>query len=473
MQNRLHNFVVVNQGMILPLFSGCNTNEPIFDNPDIGFEDAEFFYEFACRKESLIFHALNYASEGFAPLEGAFTKSTFELFFAELEELNRKAEKILEAIIRLQNSGVLQRPTHTRGILIAVARFFDWINRVGERNRKRIITITSNISANDCSKLYNSLTDSYKNCSNGEADFWQKLQEGELDAFASQIFKHFYNNIDTEFSVQAQAKGLTPQQIVAIEGEKLIETGGSVVIYKDSMVIESGTLSVKNNASSSSIVLAEKKSESNTNYPSIYITTKEALSDSLDMLIHAGEWLVTVINENGNRATEEVEVKLGETTITEVITEDQETDEENDPENFEFRIKVEKFKIATYFEDQRVWMEYSIESDGFEPLKYEDGHYIATVISDLVGSEDFKFKIDFINKKLLMEIQTTKGCIFTFKNIPTTRWDTGKMIFMSSGEDLYDRFSYQIYNNVKSNSIVGMGFENRSRAMIEIRRRSI
>src|SRR5690554_5251514 len=122
----------------ITLFSGCNPNEPGVGNADIGYEgfksDAELFYEFAYRKESLIINALNYTSDGFtkAPFEGTISKTEFSKFFAELEELNKEADKYVAAIQQLESSGVLQRPTQTRGIFSSTKEFFSWVSGSGE-----------------------------------------------------------------------------------------------------------------------------------------------------------------------------------------------------------------------------------------------------------------------------------------------------------------------------------------------------
>lgn len=430
MKNRMLFILVVSLSLILPFFLGCDKDELVIGNPDIGYEgfksDTELFYEFAYRKESLILNALNYTSDEFtkAPFEGDVSKAEFDLFFAELEELNSKADRFKNAISKLESTGVLQKPTQTRGIFSSTKDFFSWISGSGERNRERITTIASNMSSSERSKLYNGLPSTYKNEANGEADFWKKLQEGELDASAGQIYNDFYHNTDTEFSDLAQDKGLTPQQIVVMEGAKGIETGSNVVLDATSTVvpgfdlgtkvikvadnvekmsksnswqeaakegfnasaeileawaekygvtaINGGdvviairnkvdetvfkendkketkgkvTIKEKNKEKSTSIVIVETKGggTSNDGSPSIYTTTKNGVSDGVDMLIKAGKWLVTIINENGNRGTVEIEVKGGKTTITEVITEEPEDEnkEEIDSKLMSYMLKCD------------------------------------------------------------------------------------------------------------------------------------
>jgi hypothetical protein len=413
MHNRLHYLMVVGQGLILPLFPGCNKDEPIFGKLDIDYvdinSDAKLFYEFVCHKDLLIQHAQKITSKTFTNthIEETINKQELGQFITELEELNRKADEYLEAIIRLQNVGVLQRRIQTRGVLSYMARFFHWISEVKDISPQQIVQMTV-----------------------------QKGIESGMNFISC-----------------------NPNEIASTENNKA-KTDGKVTIKE------------KNKEKSSSIVILGKKegSTNNDGSPTIYCISKDENSESIDMQIQSGEWMVTVISEIGNHATIEIEVKEGETTLTEVFTGELDSKGENQTAEYEFRIKIDKFKLAADFDKQRIWMEYSEESDGFEPLTYKNGYYVATMKSDFEEKLTFKFKIDFTNKKLLLAEHTTSCHIFTFKNIPVSSWSKDKMTFVSSGDDLYERFSYQNYNDT-CKPIVGMGFEFKSKAMIEIRRR--
>ena len=548
----------------ITLFTGCNPDEPGVGNADIGYEgfksDAELFYEFAYRKESLILNALNYTSDGFtkAPFEGTISKTEFSKFFAELEELNKEADKYVAAIQQLESSGVLQRPTQTRGIFSSTKEFFSWVSGSGERNRERITTIASNMTAADRSRLYNGMRDEWKSKSKNEADFWKKLEDGDYDSSAGQIYNDFYHDGETEFSDLAQERGLTPQKIVVNEGAKGIETGSNVVLDATSAVVPgfgTGTTVVKvgdnvekmtkseswkeaaehgfhavtdileevtgdigytgfngsdvvnairnkvdetvfkkddkeetkgkvsitdkNKEKSKSIVIVEKKggTPSNDGSPSVYTTTKNGISDGIDMLIKTGKWLVTVINEKGYRGTVEVEVEAGKVTVTEVNTQEPESDEEGPKGNYEFMYTIDNFQLkGEYLDDGgdilTAWMGYSEEWDGFEPLTYKDGYFVATTGSvNFGGEEKYKLQVDFKNKKLLLAEQTNNCYAFTLKNMAVVSWSDEKMIFESSGFILYDHFSWKNILGEGCNRIVGVAFEDNSKARIEIRKR--
>ncbi|MDD2314994.1 MAG: hypothetical protein PHS25_11105 [Proteiniphilum sp.] len=556
--------LIVCTAFIVTLFFGCTPDEPGVGNADIGYEgfksDAELFYELVYRKESLILNALNYTSDGFtkAPFEGTVSEDEFGRFFAELEELNKEADEYIAAIQQLESSGVLQRPTQTRGIFSSAKEFFSWVSGAGERNRERITTIASNMTAAERSKLYNGMRDEWKNKSKNEADFWNKLQKGDYDSSAGQIYNDFYHDGETEFSDLAQEKGLTPQKIVVNEGAKGVESGANVVLDATSAVVPGfgtgttvtkvadnvekmtkseswkeaaehgfhaasdileevtgdigytgfngsdvvnairnkvdetvfkkddkeetkGKVSItdKNKEKTKSIVIVEKKggATSSDGSPSIYTTTKTGISDGIDMLVKAGKWLVTVINEKGYRGTVEVEVEAGKVTVTEVNTQEPESDEEGPKGNYEFKYTIDNFQIeAEYLNDGgdilTGWMEYSEDWDGFEPLTYKDGYFVTTIHSvNFGGEENYKLQIDFKNKKLLLAEQINDCYAFTLKNLPVVSWSNEKMIFESSGEDLYDRFTYQNILGEGCYRMVGAAFESNSKARIEIRKR--
>jgi len=556
--------LIVCTAFIVTLFFGCTPDEPGVGNADIGYEgfksDAELFYELVYRKESLILNALNYTSDGFtkAPFEGTVSEDEFGRFFAELEELNKEADEYIAAIQQLESSGVLQRPTQTRGIFSSAKEFFSWVSGAGERNRERITTIASNMTAAERSKLYNGMRDEWKNKSKNEADFWNKLQKGDYDSSAGQIYNDFYHDGETEFSDLAQEKGLTPQKIVVNEGAKGVESGANVVLDATSAVVPGfgtgttvtkvadnvekmtkseswkeaaehgfhaasdileevtgdigytgfngsdvvnairnkvdetvfkkddkeetkGKVSItdKNKEKTKSIVIVEKKggATSSDGSPSIYTTTKTGISDGIDMLVKAGKWLVTVINEKGYRGTVEVEVEAGKVTVTEVNTQEPESDEEGPKGNYEFKYTIDNFQIEAEFLNDggdilTGWMEYSEDWDGFEPLTYKDGYFVTTIHSvNFGGEENYKLQIDFKNKKLLLAEQINDCYAFTLKNLPVVSWSNEKMIFESSGEDLYDHFTYQNILGEGCYRMVGAAFESNSKARIEIRKR--
>jgi hypothetical protein len=95
--------------------------------------------------------------------------------------------------------------------------------------------IVSNLSPAQKSQLFNDLLrDSWKKEFKNEAEFWTKLEKGELDDRSPQIYNDFYYNssytIDNIFVTLANDKGLTPGKIVAKEGAEGIEKGAAVYV---------------------------------------------------------------------------------------------------------------------------------------------------------------------------------------------------------------------------------------------------
>lgn len=412
-------FLIVLCGiLVMPLLTKCSKDDPIMTgNADIGYEgfksDAELFHEFAYRKESLILNALNYTSDGFtkAPFEGSVSRNKFDLFFLELEDFNSRSDKYQQAIERLEASGVLQRPTQTRGLFTSVKGFFTWASGSGKRSRDRIVTISSNMNSSERNKLYKSMRKEWKDKSNNEADFWKKLEKGDYDTSAPQMYNDFYHDGETDFPYLAQEKGLTLQKIVMEEGAKGIEAGANVMIdvgstlvpgfgkgvtvvkvadnvekmaksdtwteaakhgfnaaadiledaagdignaafnagdvvsgmreIVDSKVFKEGdkneakgkvTVEDKNPKKSKTVVIAQKKGGgvNNDGSPSIYVTAKESISKEIDMLVKAGNWLITAVNEQGMRETVAVKVENGKIAIVEVNTEEPEEEDTSD-----------------------------------------------------------------------------------------------------------------------------------------------
>ena len=118
----------------------------------------------------------------------------------------------------------------TMGIGSALRGFYEWASGAGERSRERILTVASNIPENERTELYNTLRDEWKDKASSEADFWEKLEQGEFDNQASQMYNDFYHNAETTFPDIAQDQGLTIQKIVTREGAEGIEAGAQVII---------------------------------------------------------------------------------------------------------------------------------------------------------------------------------------------------------------------------------------------------
>lgn len=440
-------FYVLLIALLATTNNSCDKTENEVKNvtTDIGYKglksDAELFHEFAYRKESLILNALNYTSDGFskAPFEGEVSRKEFEQFFLELEEMNKKTQQYKLAIERLEESGILQRPTQTRGLLTSTKDFFVWVSGSGKRNRERINTVASNMNSSERTKLYNGLRKEWKEKATSEGDFWNKLGKGDYDSSSGQMYNDFYHNADTDFPFMALDKDLTPQKIVVNEGAKGIQAGANLVLdaasavapgfgtgmtiikvsdnvekmaksdswkeaaehgfnaagdileeatggygytgfnggdvvnalrnklhstifKKDDKKETKGKITIKdfNKDKSKSIAIIEKKKgeESNDGSPSTYVTLKDKLSEGLNMVVEAGKWLMTVVNENGYRETVEITIKEGKAIIVEVNTQGEEINEKSNTITITTsKNKGETIILNIYAHTDNVWID--------------------------------------------------------------------------------------------------------------------
>jgi hypothetical protein len=111
-----------------------------------------------------------------------------------------------------------------------MAGFFNWLSGAGERSKDRILTVASNMPENERTDLYNNLRPDWKNQAGSETEFWQKLENGDFNNAAPQMYNDFYHNAETTFPDLAQEKGLDIQKIVVKEGAEGIKKGGEFYI---------------------------------------------------------------------------------------------------------------------------------------------------------------------------------------------------------------------------------------------------
>ncbi|RKY54852.1 MAG: hypothetical protein DRP93_04570, partial [Candidatus Neomarinimicrobiota bacterium] len=121
------------------------------------------------------------------------------------------------------------------GVVSSLFDFFRGGKAVSENSRKRILMITSNMPQSEKTELFNDMLRSkWRREFSNENEFWTKLQNGELDNKASQIYNDFYSGSFTSdnntFGTLALDKNLTPGKIFVKEGAKLVEKGAAVIV---------------------------------------------------------------------------------------------------------------------------------------------------------------------------------------------------------------------------------------------------
>lgn len=193
-------------------------------------KDAVTFTEMALLKNQLELKLYSYASDGFKKdyFAGEISADEYHDYFKSVSEMALRVEEYEKAIKQLNKSGILSTPT-TKGILGSAHDFFSWVTGAGERSRERILTVASNLTEGDRTQLYDRLRPEWKSKSSSEADFWNKLEKGDYDSQASQMFSDF--QIDNEnFAFTSAEKNLTLHKIVVTEGVKGVETGAGLYV---------------------------------------------------------------------------------------------------------------------------------------------------------------------------------------------------------------------------------------------------
>ncbi len=168
------------------------------------------------------------------------TYSQIDDVFQAIERATKFNSELEAAIVVFENGKSAGGGVKSKGIGDALRNFATWASGSGQRSRDRILTVSSNLNANERTALYNNLRQDWKGKTQNEADFWNKLQKGDFDYNASQMYNDFYHYADSDFGALAVEKGLTMQQIVVREGAEGIKNGAAVIIETTKMATPLG-----------------------------------------------------------------------------------------------------------------------------------------------------------------------------------------------------------------------------------------
>lgn len=216
----------------------CDEESNPADNNEVTEARAEIetITEFAAVKQSVTYDILSTFSDNYTKKlfnEGDLTYEEIDHLFERISSLNSYEGNVEEAMNSLLYKTSLNKSGNinaVNGLGDALSGFFNWVSGSGKRSRNRIMTVASNMSEGERTKLYNSLRSDWKGKSSNEADFWNKLENGDYDNQAPQMYNDFYHNADSDFPYLAQEKGLTIQKIVHKEGAEGVEKGGKLMI---------------------------------------------------------------------------------------------------------------------------------------------------------------------------------------------------------------------------------------------------
>jgi hypothetical protein len=222
--------------IIIGFLSCDDGNGPQF--PEVKTEarsEIEAITEFAAVKQAVTYDVLktfsaNYTKKLFERDDLTYQEIDF-IFesFAGLNEYQSIVENSLSSLSYKSNLNKVGNIKAVNGLGDAMKGFFTWLSGSGKNSRNRILTVASNMNESERTKLYNSLRKDWKDKTSSESDFWQKLEKGDLDNQAPQIYNDFYHN-DPDFGLNALDKDLKIQKIVHKEGAEGIEKGSKLII---------------------------------------------------------------------------------------------------------------------------------------------------------------------------------------------------------------------------------------------------
>ncbi|MFA5301598.1 MAG: hypothetical protein WC395_02805 [Bacteroidales bacterium] len=208
----------------------CQGNFRNYEGSEQFREDVAVFADFAVRKQTLTLYYLKATSDGFTRdiLKGTVSQSEYDEFFGMVAEMAPYIKEYEKAISNLEKSGILTK-VNTKGFIGSSTKFLSWVTGSGERSRERVLKVASNIPPSDRTELYNKLRPNWKAKTSSESDFWKKLEKGDFDHQAPQMFNDFQQD-NEEFGNTSVERGLTIQKIFVAEGAKGVEAGAELMV---------------------------------------------------------------------------------------------------------------------------------------------------------------------------------------------------------------------------------------------------
>lgn len=226
------------------ILSGCKGDDDddkyVYKEQSVFADDVEAFTDFAISKELFVMTYLKMTSDGFTTellKDDEFTYAEIDNLLEQIAYMSENMEEYETALSHLQSSGVLLSVTN-KGLLSSIKGFGTWITGAGKRSRDRILTVASNMNESQRTAVYQSLRSEWKSKAKNEQDFWEKLQDGDFDTSAPQMFSDLSFDINTDFPEMAQDKGLSLHKIIYEEGAAGVEAGGE--LYADVIISAAG-----------------------------------------------------------------------------------------------------------------------------------------------------------------------------------------------------------------------------------------
>ncbi|NMB36997.1 MAG: hypothetical protein GX993_03010 [Bacteroidales bacterium] len=232
-------FITMLLALLIVIQQGCDLfSLKLESTSDTGYEgfqsDVELFYEFAYLKEAMFLEFLNYTSDGFTtgPLEGTLSMKECKRLVDYIAGISEKEELYVMAAQQLEQSGVLQSPTRTKGLVSSITNFFGKVSGIQKRNRQRYMVVYTNVGKNVRTKMYESAVKCWDTYDWGgkprsEQEFYNRMLDGSYDEHGSRLMGDMLAMDDLDVQCTISEKGLTLQDLTKDYGE--IATSGAQI----------------------------------------------------------------------------------------------------------------------------------------------------------------------------------------------------------------------------------------------------
>ncbi|MBO4642388.1 MAG: BACON domain-containing protein [Bacteroidaceae bacterium] len=205
--------------------------------------DLDAFVTYAFTLKALRQTYWNLLSNNFEDPEKAFTVLPDEMeknseqmqkFYEIVEHVAAHADEYQEAIEHLDEIGILEKVTETRGWIADGLAFIFGCKQTEVMGRASVMAIIRESGwATDTQKLSDLFYKIPEGNRRGYSDplvFWNHFSKGKLDSRANVIFDALYHGDPLDFGTNARDLGLTPGKNVTKAGAMLIEKGMNLVI---------------------------------------------------------------------------------------------------------------------------------------------------------------------------------------------------------------------------------------------------
>ena len=235
--------------LTLTVFWGCSKDDGPTSSSDDGGDNTggtavindtreayDTLLDFATAKQIMLIDYLaimtNDYTSGF--MEKDLTYEQIDKLFESIYSLAEYTDDVETALAIIESDAVGKpaQAMRVEGLGKALRDFISWMPGSAAHSRNRILQVASNMSAGQRTILYDNLRPHWKLKVKNEGDYWKKLQDGDLDFQAPQMFNHFFEFDQdlSNFGTKSIEKGLRIIQIAHREGAEGVTLGAKVML---------------------------------------------------------------------------------------------------------------------------------------------------------------------------------------------------------------------------------------------------